>query len=68
MKEGSKLLDTDQGGYSVTGKIFGTERFSRQTTVTLQYHYEVIITEHYLPPLLCVMVKLAPNYTSLIYT
>jgi hypothetical protein len=27
------LPDTDQGGYSVTRKIFGTERFSRQTTV-----------------------------------
>jgi hypothetical protein len=31
LKEGSKLPDRDQ--YSVTRKIFGTERFSRQTTV-----------------------------------
>jgi hypothetical protein len=30
---GSKLPDRDQGRYSVTRKIFGTERFSRQTTV-----------------------------------
>jgi hypothetical protein len=33
LKEGSKLPDRDQGGYSVTRKILGTERFPRQTTV-----------------------------------